>query len=55
MSVNQSVKPITTEEKEHLYIGGCDTVELAKKIWNSVVCNRRSYFARNLSRLQKSF
>lgn len=31
MSVNQSIKPITTEEKEHLYIGGCDTVELAKK------------------------
>ena len=31
MSVNQSIKPITIEEKEHLYIGGCDTVELAKK------------------------
>ena len=31
MSVNQSIKPITTKEKEHLYIGGCDTVELAKK------------------------
>ena len=29
MSVNQSIKPITIEEKEHLYIGGCDTVELA--------------------------
>ncbi len=31
MSVNQSIKPITAEEKEHLYIGGCDTVDLAKK------------------------
>ena len=31
MSANQSIKPITLEEKEHLYIGGCDTVELAKK------------------------
>ena len=31
MSVNQSIRPITTEEKEHLFIGGCDTVELAKQ------------------------
>ena len=31
MSVNQSLKPITTTYKEHLFIGGCDTVELAKK------------------------
>lgn len=31
MSVNQSIKPITTEEKEHLFIGGCDVVELAEK------------------------
>ena len=31
MSTNQSIKPITAEEKEHLMIGGCDTVELAKK------------------------
>ena len=31
MSVNQSIRPITIEEKEHLFIGGCDTVELAKK------------------------
>mgnify|MGYP004560947375 CR=1 FL=1 len=31
MSVNQFVKPITTEEKKHLYIGGCDTVELANQ------------------------
>lgn len=31
MSVNQSVKPITTEEKDQLVIGGCNLVELAKK------------------------
>ena len=31
MSVNQSLKPITLEEKEHIYIGGCDLVELVKK------------------------
>ncbi len=31
MSVNQSIKPITTEEKEHLFIGGCDVVKLAEK------------------------
>ena len=31
MSVNQSLKPITTEKREHIYIGGCDLVELAKK------------------------
>ena len=23
-SVNQLIKPITTEEKKNLYIGGCD-------------------------------
>ncbi len=31
MSTNQSIKPITAEWKEHLNIGGCDTVELARK------------------------
>ena len=31
MSVNQFIKPITTEEKKHLFIGGCDTVELANQ------------------------
>ena len=31
MSTNQSIKPITAERKENLIIGGCDTVELAKK------------------------
>ena len=32
MSFNQSIRPITMEEKNnHLIIGGCDTVELAKK------------------------
>lgn len=31
MSVNQSLKPITTERKDNLHIGGCDLVELAKK------------------------
>ena len=31
MSTNQFLKPITTEEKENLTIGGCDLVELAKK------------------------
>lgn len=30
MSINQSIKPITTEFKENLTIGGCDLVELAK-------------------------
>lgn len=29
MSINQSIKPITTEIKENLTIGGCDLVELA--------------------------
>ena len=29
MSVNQSIKPITTERKKNLYIGGCNLVELA--------------------------
>lgn len=31
MSTNQSIKPITTEWKANLTVGGCDTVELAKK------------------------
>ena len=31
MSVNQSLKPITTERKGNLHIGGCDLVELAQK------------------------
>ena len=31
MSVNQRMKPITTEIKENLTIGGCDTLELVKK------------------------
>lgn len=31
MSVNQSIKPITTEYKQNLTIGGCDLVALAKK------------------------
>ena len=31
MSVNQSIKPITTEEKDNLYIGGCDLTKLAEK------------------------
>ena len=31
MSINQSIRPITTEEKECLYIGGCSTVDLVKK------------------------
>ena len=31
MSVNQFIKPITTEEKKHIFIGGCDTVELANQ------------------------
>ncbi len=31
MSVNQSLRPITTERRKHLYIGGCDLVELANK------------------------
>ncbi len=31
MSVNQSIKPITTEEKANLTIGGCDLVDLAKR------------------------
>lgn len=30
MSVNQDIKPITTERKETLHIGGCDLVQLAK-------------------------
>ena len=31
MSINQYIKPITAEFKNNLFIGGCDTVELAKK------------------------
>ncbi len=31
MSINQSIKPYTLEEKEHLFLGGCDLVDLAKK------------------------
>ena len=31
MSTNQSIKPLTTEWKENLSIGGCDLVDLAKK------------------------
>ena len=31
MSVNQFIKPITTERKENLTIGGCDLKELAEK------------------------
>lgn len=31
MSVNQSIKPITTEQRDVLYIGGCNLLELASK------------------------
>lgn len=31
MSINQSIRPVSIEEKECLYIGGCSTVELANK------------------------
>ena len=31
MSVNESLRPITTERKGNLHIGGCDLQELAKK------------------------
>ena len=31
MSVNQYIKPVTTERKGNLYIGECDLVELAQK------------------------
>ncbi len=31
MSENQSIRPVTAEEKENLTIGGCDLFELAKK------------------------
>ena len=31
MSVNQSIKPITTERRNNLFLGGCDLVELANK------------------------
>lgn len=30
MTVNQQIKPVSLERKENLFIGGCDTVELAK-------------------------
>ena len=31
MTTNQHIKPATVERKENLFIGGCDTVELANK------------------------
>ena len=31
MSINQSIKPITTEVKGNICIGDCDLVELAHK------------------------
>lgn len=31
MTTNQSIKPVTTEWKNNLSIGGCDTVDLAKQ------------------------
>ena len=31
MSVNQSIKPITTEEKDNLYIGGCGFKKITEK------------------------
>ena len=31
MSINQHIKPVTTEERENLTIGGCDLTELAKR------------------------
>ena len=31
MSINQSIKPLTLEEKEHLFIDGCDLVDLDRK------------------------
>ena len=31
MSINQQIKPVTTEESENLRIGGCDLTELAKR------------------------
>ena len=31
MSTNQYLRPVTTEKREHIYIGGCDTIDLAKK------------------------
>ncbi len=31
MSINQSIKPVTTEYAKNIKIGGCDLVELAKK------------------------
>ncbi len=31
MSINQSIKPVSVEEKENLTIGGCDLVDLVKR------------------------
>ena len=31
MSINQSIKPVTTEIKGNIFVGGCDLVELAHK------------------------
>ena len=31
MSINQSIKPLTTERNKNLFIGGCDLTELAEK------------------------
>jgi diaminopimelate decarboxylase len=31
MSINQSLKPVTTQEKEHIYVGGCSLESLAKQ------------------------
>jgi diaminopimelate decarboxylase len=31
MSINQLLKPITTEQREHIYIGGCSLEKLAKQ------------------------
>ena len=31
MSINQSVTPVTAEENGNLFVGGCDTVDLAKR------------------------
>ena len=37
MSVNQSIKPITTEEKDNLYIGGCDLTKLAELLMKKLL------------------
>ena len=31
MTTNQLLKPVTTKRDKNLYIGGCDTAELAKE------------------------